>query len=79
MAARCTARTYTGMYGARVLDRRREILAHRTTGRQVNDANIITMFDGDLQRLLTFTGADFQRFAPLITDEQVQVTQGGVA
>jgi hypothetical protein len=46
----------------------------------VYDANIVaTMLDDDVQRLLTFNVADFQRFAPLITDEQMQVMQGGVA
>jgi hypothetical protein len=64
-----------------VLDRRREILTtHRAAGRPVYDANIVVpMHDDDLQRLLTFNVADFQRFTPLITDEQVQVMQGGVA
>ena len=68
MAARCTARAYTGLYGARVLDRLMQILtAHRATGRQVRDANIVTtMLDCGVRRLLTFNVADFRRFAPLI-------------
>lgn len=69
MAARCTARAYTGMYGTRVLDRLLETFtAYRATGRQVHDANIVaTTLDYDVQRLLTFNVADFQHFAPLIT------------
>ncbi len=36
-------------------------------GRQVHDANIVaTMLAHGERRLLTFNGADFQRFAPLI-------------
>lgn len=36
-------------------------------GRQVHDANIVaTMLAHDEHRLLTFNGADFRRFAPLI-------------
>lgn len=52
-----------------VLDRLLQILtAHRATGRQVHDANIVaTMLDHDVQRLLTFNVADFQRFTPLIS------------
>jgi hypothetical protein len=52
-----------------VLDLPSEILtAHRAIGRQVRDANIIAMMlDDDLQHLLTFNGADVQRFTPLIT------------
>jgi predicted nucleic acid-binding protein len=52
-----------------VLDRLLQILTvHRATGRQVHDANIVaTMLDHDLQRLLTFNVADFQRFTPLIS------------
>jgi predicted nucleic acid-binding protein len=51
-----------------VLERLIEILlAHRVAGRQVHDANIVaTMLDCGVHRLLTFNGADFQRFVPLI-------------
>jgi hypothetical protein len=68
MAARCTARAYTGLYGARLLDRLLQILAaHRVIGRQAHNPNIVaTMLDSDVQCLLTFNVADFQRFAPLI-------------
>jgi predicted nucleic acid-binding protein len=68
VAARCIARAYTGLYGARVLDRLFETLtAYRATGRQVHDANIVaTMLDCGVRRLLTFNLTDFRRFAPLI-------------
>ena len=46
----------------------------------MHDATIVaTMLDYDVQRLLTFNVVDVQRFAPLITDEQMQVMQGGMA
>jgi hypothetical protein len=53
---------------ASVLDRLIEILsAHRVAGRQVHDANVVaTMLDCRVHRLLTFNGADFKRFVPLI-------------
>lgn len=53
---------------AGALDRLMQILsAHRVAGRQVHDANIVaTMLDWGVHRLLTFNGADFQRFVPLI-------------
>jgi predicted nucleic acid-binding protein len=53
---------------ASVLDRLIEILsAHRPAGRQVHDANVVaTMLDCRVHRLLTFNGADFKRFVPLI-------------
>jgi predicted nucleic acid-binding protein len=45
----------------------RILVAHRIAGRQVHDANIVaTMLDCGVHRLLTFNGADFRRFAPLI-------------
>ena len=43
------------------------VWAHRATGRQVHDANIVaTMPDCGVRRLLTFNVMDFQRFALLI-------------
>jgi predicted nucleic acid-binding protein len=53
---------------ASALDRLIELIsAHRVAGRQVHDANIVaTMLDCSVYRLLTFNGADFRRFVPLI-------------
>ena len=45
-------------------------------GKQVHDANIVaTMLAFDVPRLITYNGADFQRFAGLITvDSETSVT-----
>lgn len=47
-----------------VLDRLLDLLfAHRGSGRQVHDANVVaTMLEHDIRRLLTFNAADFRRF-----------------
>ena len=54
-----------------VLDRLLDLLAaHRTTGRQVHDANIVaTMLEHGIRRLLTFNTADFLRFARIVDIE----------
>jgi predicted nucleic acid-binding protein len=54
-----------------VLDRLLDLLtAHRDSGRQVHDANIVaTMLENGIRRLLTFNGADFRRFARIIDIE----------
>ena len=54
-----------------MLDRLLDLLAaHRTTGRQVHDANIVaTMLEHGIRRLLTFNTADFLRFARIVDIE----------
>ena len=56
-----------------VLDRLLELLiAHRGSGRQVHDANVVaTMLDHGIRRLLTFNTADFRRFARIIDIEPI--------
>jgi len=56
-----------------VLDRLHDLLtAHRDSGRQVHDANIVaTMLENGIRRLLTFNGADFRRFARIIDIESL--------
>jgi predicted nucleic acid-binding protein len=51
-----------------VLDRLLDLLgAHRGSGRQVHDANVVaTMLEHGIRRLLTFNAADFRRFARII-------------
>jgi predicted nucleic acid-binding protein len=54
-----------------VLDRLLDLLAaHRGSGRQVHDANVVaTMLEHGVRRLLTFNAADFRRFARIIDIE----------
>ena len=54
-----------------VLDRLLDLLAaHRVSGRQVHDANVVaTMREHGIRRLLTFNAADFRRFARIIRIE----------
>lgn len=56
-----------------VLDRLLGLLAaHRGSGRQVHDANIVaTMLEHGIRRLLTFNAADFRRFARVIDIESI--------
>jgi predicted nucleic acid-binding protein len=56
-----------------VLDRLLDLLAaHRGSGRQIHDANIVpTMLDHGIRRLLTFNSADVQRFARIIDIEPI--------
>ena len=57
-----------------VLDRLLDLLvAHRSSGRQVHDANVVaTMLEYGIRRLLTFNAADFRRFARIIRIEPLR-------
>ena len=56
-----------------VLDRLLHLLAaHRGSGRQVHDANVVaTMLEHGIRRLLTFNAANFRRFARIIDIESI--------
>jgi len=48
------------------------VAAHRGSGRQVHDANVVaTMLEHGIRRLLTFNAADFRRFARIIDIESI--------